>query len=83
MVIVKGESEFDVSIRAVEGEWEGHIIEHNIGRLIPTLHLRHSWISAEAALEGIRRRWQRLFPDDEPPDFRDAIALPLPVREDG
>ena len=82
MVICKEESEFDVSIREVDGEWEGHIIEHNVGRLTPTLHLRHSWISAEAAIEGIRRRWQRLFPDEEPPDFREAIALPLPLRED-
>jgi hypothetical protein len=83
MVIIKGESEFDVSIREVDGEWEGYIIEHNIGRLTPTLHLRHSWTSSEAALEGIRRRWQRLFPDEEePPDFREAITLPLPLRED-
>ena len=82
MVICKEESEFDVSIREVDGEWEGHIIEHNVGRLTPTLHLRHSWTSAEAAIEGIRRRWQRLFPDEEPPDFREAIALPLPLRED-
>jgi hypothetical protein len=82
MVILKGESEFDVSIREVDGEWEGHIIEYNIGRLTPTLHLRHSWTSAETALEGIRRRWQRLFPDEEPPDFRDAITASVPLRGD-
>jgi hypothetical protein len=81
MVIIKGESEFDVSIRAVDGEWEGQIIEYNIGRLTPTLHLRHSWTSAEAACAGLRRRWQRLFPDEEPPDFRDAITVALPARE--
>jgi hypothetical protein len=81
MMIIKEESEFEVSIHEVDGEWEGYIIEHNVGRLTPTLHLRHSWISAEAALAGIRRRWQRLFPDEESPDFREAIALPLPLHE--
>jgi hypothetical protein len=81
MVIVKGESEFDVSVREVDGEWEGQIIEYNIGRLTPTLHLRHRWTSTEAALAGLRRRWQRLFPDEDPPDFREAITDYLPLRE--
>jgi hypothetical protein len=81
MVIVKGESEFEVSIREVDGEWEGQIVEYNIGRLTPTLHLRHSWTSAETALEGIRRRWQRLFPEEESPDFREAITASVPLRE--
>lgn len=81
MVIIKGDSEFDVTIRDADGEWEGQIIEYNIGRLTPTLHLRHSWTSTEAALEGIRRRWQRLFPDEELPDFREAIADSIPLHE--
>jgi hypothetical protein len=81
MVILKGESEFEVSIREVDGEWEGQIIEYNIGRLTPTLHLRHSWTSAETAIAGIRRRWQRLFPDGACPDFREAITASFPLRE--
>jgi hypothetical protein len=74
LLINKGENDFEVSIQEADGEWEGRIIEHNISRLTPTLHLRHSWMSLEAALEGVKRRWQRLFPDEEVPDFRDAIT---------
>ena len=74
MLIPKGDSEFEISIRTTdEGEWEGRIIEFNLSRVLPTPHLHHSWISLEAALAGITRRWQRLFPEEEPPDFRDAI----------
>ena len=74
MLITRDKSEFDVSITAVDGEWEGRIIEYHIGRVTPTLHLRHSWTSREAAVAGVQRRWQRLFPDEEVPDFRDAIT---------
>ena len=74
MLISKGDSEFEISIRATdEGEWEGRIIEYNLSRVLPTPHLHHSWISLEAALAGVTRRWQRLFPEEEPPDFRDAL----------
>jgi hypothetical protein len=41
--------------------------------VLPTPHLHHSWNSLEAALAGVTRRWQRLFPEEEPPDFRDAL----------
>lgn len=81
MFIARGDSEFEISIREADGEWEGRIIEHHISRLTPTLHLRHSWTSLEAALAGVRRRWQRLFPDEESPDFRDAISEPLAPDE--
>jgi hypothetical protein len=74
MLLIKGDSEFEVSIQEVDGEWEGRIVEYNVSRLTPTLHLRHSWASREAALEGVKRRWQRLFPDEEVPNFRDAVA---------
>ena len=74
MLIPKGDSEFEISIRATdEGEWEGRIIEYNLRRVLPTPHLQHSWLSLEAALAGVTRRWQRLFPEEAPPDFRDAI----------
>jgi hypothetical protein len=74
MLIPKGNSEFEISIRATdEGEWEGRIIEYNLSRVLPTSHLHHSWVSLEAALAGVTRRWQRLFPDEAPPDFRDAL----------
>ena len=74
MLLSKGESEFEVSIREADGEWEGRIVEYNMSRLTPTFHLHHSWTSLEAALEGVKRRWQRLFPDEEAPDFRAAVA---------
>jgi hypothetical protein len=81
MRIPKGDSEFEVSIHAADSEWEGRIVEYNIGRLTPTLHLRHSWTSLEAALAGVQRRWQRLFPEDEVPDFRDAVSVSLTPPE--
>ncbi len=74
MLIRKGDSEFEVTIRLTdEGEWEGRITEYNISRLMPTPHLHHSWISLEAAQAGMTRRWQRLFPDEAPPDFHEAV----------
>ncbi len=74
MLIRKGDSEFEISIRPTdEGEWEGRIIEYNMSRLMPIPHLQHSWVSLEAALAGMTRRWQRLFPDETPLDFRDAV----------
>jgi hypothetical protein len=77
MLISKVDSEFEVSIYEIDGEWEGLITEHNIHRVISVSHLQHRWTSLEAALTGLQRRWLRLFPDDPPPDFRAAIAQPL------
>lgn len=79
MRIDKGESEFEVRIWEADGEWEGCIVEYNLGRVTPTLHLRHSWASLEAAITGVQRRWQRLFPDEDTPDFRTAVTtFPTP-----
>lgn len=75
MLIAKGESEFDINIWVTdEGEWEGQIVEYNTSRVLPTSHLRHSWVTLEAAITGVARRWQRLFPDDVSPDFREAVS---------
>lgn len=89
MVVSKGDSAFEVSIRAVDGEWEGKIVEHQISRVVPTVHLCHNWTSSAAAVAGVRRRWQRLFPEDldeDMPDFQEACvalpdddALPMPL----
>ena len=79
MFLTRGESEFEVSIRAVDGEWEGKIVEHNLSRVVPTVHLCHNWTSLDNALAGIRRRWQRLFPDEpdaDMPDFHEACDEP-------
>lgn len=87
LFIMQGDSEFESQIRPVDGEWEGWIIERNINRLVPTLHLRHSWTSLEAALAGVQRRWQRLFPESTGSaavDFRAAVmetdSVTEPVR---
>ncbi len=77
MLISRQNSEFEVSICEIDGEWEGRIVEHNISRVTSTFHLRHSWTSLESAIAGIQRRWQRLFPDEVSPDFREAVAQPL------
>ena len=78
MLIAKGESAFEVSIRPTDdGEWEGRVVEHHANRLLPTLHLCHSWTAREAAIAGMARRWQRLFPDETAPDFQDAVIETL------
>ncbi|MGQ4810004.1 hypothetical protein NKDENANG_03447 [Candidatus Entotheonellaceae bacterium PAL068K] len=82
MRITKDNSEFEISICEVDGEWEGRMVEYHISRVTPTLHLRHSWMSLDLALAGVRRRWQRLFPEDDSPDFHAAIA-PTPSPLDG
>lgn len=77
MFVSRGDSEFEITIRAVDGEWEGKIVEYHISRLVPTVHLCHNWTSSAAALVGVRRRWQRLFPDDPEatlPDLEDALV---------
>ena len=77
MFLTRGESEFEVSVRVVDGEWEGKIVEHNLSRVVPTVHLCHNWTSLDNALAGIRRRWRRLFPDErnaDVPDFHEALV---------
>lgn len=79
MFVTRGESEFEVSIRLVESEWEGKIVEYNGSRVVPTVHLCHNWTSLDHALAGVRRRWRRLFPDErdaEMPDFHEACVEP-------
>jgi hypothetical protein len=77
MWVTRGESEFEVSISLVDGEWEGKIVENNLSRVVPTVHLCHNWTSRDAALAGVWRRWQRLFPDEldeDRPDFQEALV---------
>ena len=50
MFVTRGESEFEVSIGAIDGEWEGKIVEYNLSRVVPIVHLCHNWISLDAAL---------------------------------
>jgi hypothetical protein len=38
MFVTRGESEFEVSIGAVDGEWEGKIVEYNLNRVVPIVH---------------------------------------------
>ena len=84
MLVTRGESEFEVSISLVDGEWEGKIVEHNLSRVVPTVHLCHNWTSRDAAVAGVRRRWQRLFPDEpdeDRPDFQEALSEPMPSSD--
>lgn len=81
MFVTRGESEFEVSISMIDGEWEGKIVENNLSRLVPTVHLCHNWTSLDAAIAGVRRRWQRLFPDEadeDRPDFQEALVESMP-----
>lgn len=84
MMIARGDSTFEVTICATEGEWEGRIVEYHIARMTPTIHVRHNWLSAAAALSAVQRRWRRLFPDeplDEMPDFAEALVAAPPAPE--
>jgi hypothetical protein len=86
MLVPRGESEFEVSISLVDGEWEGKIVENNLSRVVPTVHLCHNWTSCDAALAGVRRRWQRLFPDEpdeDRPDFQEALSESMPSSDAG
>jgi hypothetical protein len=77
MFVTRGESEFEVSIGAVDSEWEGKIVEYNLSRVVPIVHLCHNWTSLDGALAGVQRRWQRLFPeelDEDRPDFQEALG---------
>lgn len=77
MIVSKEDRKFEVSLYETDGEWEGRITEHNVNLVTSVCHLQHRWTSLEAALAGLHRRWQRLFPDDPTPDFRAAIDRPL------
>ena len=84
MLVTRGESEYEVSITLIDGEWEGKIVEHNLSRVMPTVHLCHNWTSRDAAIAGVRRRWQRLFPDEpdeDRPDFQAALVESMPPSE--
>jgi hypothetical protein len=84
MLVTRGESEFEISISLIDGEWEGKIVENNLSRVVPTMHLCHNWTSRDAALAGVRRRWQRLFadePDADRPDFQEALSEPMPSSD--
>jgi hypothetical protein len=84
MLVTRGESEFEVSISLVDGEWEGKIVEYNLSRVVPTIHLCHNWTSRDAALAGVQRRWQRLFPDEpdeDRPELQGALIEPMPSSE--
>ena len=84
MLVTRSESEFEVTISLVDGEWEGKIVEYNLSRAVPTVHLCHNWTSRDAAIAGVRRRWQRLFPDEpdeDRPDFQEALVEPMPSSD--
>ena len=81
MLVTRSESEFEITISLIDGEWEGKIVEYNLSRVVPIVHLCHNWTSLDAALIGVRRRWQRLFPeelDEDRPDFHEALIEPTP-----
>ena len=77
MFVTRGESEFEVSISMVDGEWEGKIVENSLSHVVPIVHLCHNWTSRDTAVAGVQRRWQRLFPDEldeDRSDFQEALV---------
>jgi len=84
MFVTRGESEFEVSISMVDGEWEVRIVENSLSHVVPIVHLCHNWTSRDTAVAGVQRRWQRLFPDEldeDRPDFQEALVEPMPSAE--
>ena len=84
MWVTRGESEFEVSISPVDSEWEGKIVENNLSRVVPTVHLCHNWASRDA-----RCRWRAASlaaplpdePDEDRPDFQEALIEPMPSSD--
>jgi len=84
MFVTRGESAFEVSISMVDGEWEGKIVENSLSHVVPIVHLCHNWTSQDTAVAGVRRRWQRLFPDEldeDQPDFQEALVKSMPPSD--
>src|SRR5262245_51525253 len=80
MFVTRNESEFEVSISMVDGEWEGKIVENDLSHVVPIVHLCHNWTSRDAAVAGVRRRRQRLCPDEldeDRPDFQEVLVQPM------
>jgi hypothetical protein len=55
-----------------------------LSHVVPIVHLCHNWTSLDAAVAGVRRRWQRLFPDEpdeDRPDFQEAFNELMPSSD--
>lgn len=72
MIIIKDDHRFELTVDQFYDEWLAALREYVPGRLHPTLHLLSTFDSREAAIEGIKRRWGILFPDQSPLVWRNA-----------
>ncbi len=74
MVIIKDKHRFELTVDQFYNEWLAALREYVPGRLSPTLHLLRAFDTRESAIEGLRRRWGVLFPDQSPLAWHDASA---------
>ena len=72
MVIIKDKRRFELTVDEFYHEWLAALREYVPGRLYPTLHLLRDYDTRESAIEGLRRRWNVLFPDQSPLVWHDA-----------
>ena len=72
MIIMKDKHRFELTVDAFYHAWLAVLREYVPGRLHPTLHLLRVFDTRESAIEGIRRRWRVLFPDQGPLVWHDA-----------
>jgi hypothetical protein len=72
MIIIKDSHRFELTVDEFYDEWLATLREYVPGRLHPTLHLLSAFHSRESAIEGLRRRWHVLFPDQSPLVWRNA-----------
>ncbi len=77
MIIFKGERRFELTVDERDGEWVVMLRGYVPGRLYPTQHLWRAFGTREAAIDALKRKWQALFPDDDPLIWREPSAMPV------
>ncbi len=82
MVIFQDSHRFELTVEAGDGDWVARLYEWVPGRLQSTVHLLRSFEARADAIEALGRKWQILFPQAEPLDWREAViqSSPPPSR---
>ena len=71
MVIFQDSHRFELTVEAHDARWVARLHEWVPGRLQPTLHVWREFASHQDAVEALGRKWARLFPEDEPLQWRE------------
>ncbi len=71
MVIFRDTRRFELTITEYDGYWLAKLQAFVPGRLYPISYLMREVSTREAAMTALIRVWQRLFPAEEPLQWRD------------